>query len=157
MTTLRNAMAALLPGLALALAATFFGIAVYISIAEQPARLALSDAPQLAQWKMSFGVGIALQGPLAIMTALAGIGAWWSSRDWRWMAGGLLMLANWPWTLIFIAPINATLMGTGLEAASPASRALVEQWGQLHAVRTGIGLAATVLFIWADARRGSAS
>jgi hypothetical protein len=104
---------------------------------------------------MSFNVGLALQGALAIMTALVGIGAWWPRRDWRWMAGGLLMLANWPWTLIFIVPINATLMGAGLEAASSASRALIEQWGQLHAVRAGFGLVTTVLFIWADARRGS--
>lgn len=157
MTTLRNAMAALLPGLAIALAATFFGIAVYIAVAEQPARLALADGPLLAQWKTSFNVGIALQAPLATVTALAGIGAWWLTRDWRWMVGGLLMLVNWPWTLFFLAPINATLMGTAIDAASPASRALIEQWGQLHAVRTGLGLATTVLFIWADARRGSAS
>jgi hypothetical protein len=140
------------PGFAIALAAIFFGIAAYISLAEQPARLALSAGPMLAQWKISFSTGIVIQGALAIVAGLAGVLAWWLTRDWRWLAGGLLMLANWPWTLALIAPINSALLGTTRDAAGPASTALIERWGQLHAVRTGIGLAALALFLWASSR-----
>ena len=85
-----------LPALALTLAATFYGIALYINLAEQPARLALADMPMLQQWKVSFGVGFALQGSLTIAAGVAGLTAWWRLRDWRLGAGGLLMLANWP-------------------------------------------------------------
>lgn len=88
----------------------------------------------------------------AIAAGLGGLAAWWFRRDWRWLVGGLAMLANWPWTLAVMASINNALMATAPEAASAASRALVEQWGSAHAVRTGLGLAATALFLWAATR-----
>jgi hypothetical protein len=145
-------IARLLPALALALAATFFGIAFYINLAEQPARLALSDAPLLEQWKVSFGVGFAVQGSLTVAAGLAGIGAWWRLRDWRWGAGGLLMLANWPWTLLVIAPTNAALLAIPAEAADPESRALIEHWGLIHSGRTAMSLVAVGLFLVALAQ-----
>ena len=138
-----------LPALAVALAAMFFAIAAYINIVEQPARLVLGDAPLLQQWKLSYGMAIYLQATLAIVAGLAGIAQWWLQRDWRWLLGGLLMLANWPWTLAVVAPVNAVLMATGPEAAGAVSRALIERWADLHAARTGLGLAATILFLWA--------
>ena len=144
-----------LPVLSVALAAVFFGIALYITIAEQPARLALADAPSLAEWKVSFEVGFMVQGTLTVLAGICGIAAWWFVRDWRFIAGGLFMLANLPWTLAMIAPVNNSLTGTGADAASAASRALIEQWGQLHSVRTGFALIATMLFIWGLARRQS--
>ena len=147
-----SALRRILPSAAVALAAMFFAIAAYIGIVEQPARLALPDAPLLHQWKLSYGMAIYLQATLAIVAGLAGITAWWFQRDWRWLMGGLLMLANWPWTLAVVAPVNAVLMATGPEAADAATRALIGQWGHLHAVRTGLGLAATVLFQWAAYR-----
>jgi hypothetical protein len=53
-------IARLLPALAVALAAAFVRIAFYITLAEQPARLALADGPSLEHWKISLGVRIAL-------------------------------------------------------------------------------------------------
>lgn len=142
-------IARLLPPLALVLAAVFFGIALYINLAEQPARLALEDAPLLAEWKVSFAVGFVLQGSLTIAAGLAGLGAWWACRDWRLAAGGLLMLANWPWTLVVIAPINAALLAILPEAAGPSSRALIEDWGFVHSGRTALSFVATGFFLWA--------
>lgn len=145
-------VARLLPSLALMLASVFFGIALYINLAEQPARLALADLPLLAQWKVSFGVGFVLQGSLTVAAGLAGLGAWWVHRDWRWGAGGLLMLSNWPWTFVMIAPINAALLVVSAEAAGPASRALIEEWGFVHGGRTAISFIAVGLYLWAIAR-----
>jgi Domain of unknown function (DUF1772) len=142
-------IARLLPLLALALAAVFFGIALYINLAEQPARLGLEDAPLLEQWKVSFGVGFALQGSLAIAAGLAGLGAGWTQRDWRWAAAGLLMLANWPWTLVMIAPINAALLAAAPEAAGAMTRSLIEDWGVVHAGRTALSFIAVGLSLWA--------
>jgi hypothetical protein len=146
----------LLSTTALALTAVFLGIALYITIGEQPARLALADAALLTQWKLSVSTGIALQGSLVIAAGLLGVAAWWPERDWRWLAGGLLLLANWPWTRVMIAPINKALMATADETAGPASRALIEQWGHLHSVRALLALLAAALFVWAANRRPAA-
>lgn len=145
-------IARLLPALALSLAALFFGIALYINVAEQPARLALADMPLLEQWKVSFGIGFILQGSLTIAAGLAGLGAWWCIRDWRYAVGGLFMLANWPWTLLVIAPINTALLAISGASAGPASRALIEQWGTVHGGRTVMSCIAVGLLLWASAK-----
>ncbi len=78
-----------------------------------------------------------------------GLLAAWHTADWRWVIGAVLILANWPYTLAIIMPTNKVLMSTSPEAAGPASRALIEKWGRLHAVRTTFGIAATLAFVWA--------
>jgi Domain of unknown function (DUF1772) len=136
--------------LALIVAAVFSGAAIYVNVAEQPARLRLDDRSALAEWKPAYKRGFAMQGPLAIVGCLLGIIAWWQSGDWRWLAGALLLVANWPYTLIGIMPTNNRLMTMRLEEAGPESRALMEDWGRLHAVRTALGALATVTFLWAS-------
>ena len=135
--------------LAAVLAAAFTGAAIYISVAEQPARLLLDNRNLLIEWQYSYPVGMRMQGTLAIVTGLLGIWAWWLSRDWRWLLGAALMLANWPFTLLALMPVNLALMALAPDAADAGSRAMIEQWGMLHAVRGGLGLLATAAFLWA--------
>ncbi len=49
-------------------------------------------------------------------------------------------------------PTNNRLMATPVEQAGPESRALIERWGRLHAVRTALGFLATATFLWASLR-----
>ena len=135
---------------ALIIAALFAGAAVYISAAEQPARLALDDQALLAEWKPAYKRGAMMQAPLAMLGFLLGLSAWWQTADWRWCLGAFVLVANWPFTYAAILPTNNLLMATEPSQAGPASRALIETWGRLHAVRSVLGVGATLVFLWAS-------
>src|SRR5438445_6354378 len=133
--------------LALAVAALFAGAAFYVGFAEQPARLELDNRALLIEWKPAYKRGFAMQAPLAIVGFLLGVIAWWLSERVAFLTGAVLLVANWPWTMLAITPINRVLMATTLDAAGPESRLLVLKWNRLHAVRTVLGFAATVAFL----------
>ena len=135
--------------LALVIAALFTGAALYVSVAEHPARLNLDDRALLVEWKPAYKRGFALQAPLALAGFLLGLLAWWQTNDWRWILGAFILVANWPYTLLVIMPTNTRLMNMSASDPGPDTRRLMEKWGSLHAVRTGLGFAATAVFLWA--------
>lgn len=134
--------------LALTIAALFTGAAFYVGFAEQPARLQLDDKAALQQWKPSYHRGFLMQASLAFVGFLAGAAAWMQDGNWGWLAGALLLLANWPFTLLAIMPTNKALGDIEASEAGASSRALIVHWGHLHAVRTLLGAASTLVFLW---------
>jgi uncharacterized membrane protein len=135
-------------------AALFTGAALYINVVEQPARLRLGHSALLTEWKPSYKRGFAMQVPLAIIGFLLGMLAWWQTGRWLWVVGGLLLVTNWPYTLLVIMPVNRKLMATELLKAGRETRNLLEHWARLHAVRTALGFAATAVFLWASVSEG---
>src|SRR5262252_7863866 len=134
--------------LALTIAALFTGAAVYINIAEQPARLQLDNRSLLAEWKPAYKRGYMMQASLVIVGGFFGLVAFFASLNWRWLLGAIVLVANWPYTLFLIAPTNNRLMNTPMEAATDETRRMISRWGVLHASRSALGLVATLIFLW---------
>jgi hypothetical protein len=133
--------------LALISASAFAGAALYVNVAEQPARLVLDDQALLSEWKPSYKRGFAMQAPLAVVGCIFGLIAWWHTRELGFLVGAVLMIANWPWTLLGIMPTNNALMATDPADTTPQTRALIVKWGTLHAVRSALGSLATIAFL----------
>ncbi|MEQ1653689.1 MAG: DUF1772 domain-containing protein [Hyphomicrobium sp.] len=136
--------------LALTIAALFTGAAFYINWAEQPARLGLDDRALLAQWKPSYARGFTMQASLAVAGFLCGALTWWSTGNLAWLMGAIVLVANWPYTLLGIMPTNHILNAIPPDDAGPTSRGLIEKWAGLHAVRTVLGALSTAIFLWAS-------
>lgn len=134
--------------LALIAATLFAGAALYISLVEHPARHHLDDASMLAQWQPSYKRALPIQSGLAVIGGLSGLVAWYQVQEWQWLIGSLVLLANWPFTLIGIMPVNKRLMSMSAADAGAESRKLLDRWGGLHNVRSGLGTIAAAFFAW---------
>ena len=135
--------------LALTTAALFAGAAIYVNIAEQPARLDLDPPAMLAQWQPSYARASIMQAGIAIISCALGVLAFFFSYDWRWLLGAALIIAPWPYTMFIIMPTNKVLKSTPPAQANEDTHNLVRQWGLLHAVRTLLGFAAVAAYLWA--------
>jgi hypothetical protein len=138
--------------LALVVAAVFAGAAFYVGFAEQPARLQLDDRALLVEWKPAYKRGFAMQAPLAVIGFVLGVLAWWQTGAWLWLIGAVVLIANWPYTLLGMMATNNRLMALDVDKAGPESRAMIRTWARLHAVRTALGVAAAIIFLSASLR-----
>jgi hypothetical protein len=133
--------------LAIVVMAAFSGAAFYINFAEQPARLGLKAEAALRQWKPSYKRGFIMQSSLALLGALLGVMVFFQTGAPLWLLGGGLALANWPFTLLVIMPVNRRLTAFAPENAGEESTALIRRWGWLHACRTFMGVLSTVCYV----------
>ncbi len=133
--------------LALMTAAAFAGAAIYINVAEHPARLKLDAGPLLTQWKPAYHAGFIMQASLAVISGACAIVAFFFDWDWKWLVGAATILANWPYTLYVIMPTNHKLNAIDPASGSPDIHPLLVRWGYLHAARSALGAIATILFL----------
>jgi hypothetical protein len=138
---------------ALMVAGAFTGAAFYINIAEQPARLALDDRALLVEWKLAYRRGFAMQATLALVGFLLGTWAWHLTNNTAFLAGALVLFANWPWTIFGMLPINKRLLATPVEDAGPVTRSMLQKWNYLHGVRTLLGFLSALGFLFGIASK----
>jgi hypothetical protein len=129
-------------------AALFAGAALYINVAEQPARLTLDTRSAAAQWAPSYMRATWMQAPLALVSLVCGFAVWLMSGGTGWLIAAVLIGLVVPFTFVGIMSTNKSLLSPGRDLASPDTRALLERWGRLHMVRTALSLVATVLYLW---------
>ena len=128
--------------------ALFAGAALYVNLAEHPARMGLETSIAAKQWAPSYKRATWMQAPLALLGLVAGGAAWLMGGGVAWLVAGLLIGAVVPFTFIVVMPTNHKLLAPGRDLGSSETRALLEKWGKLHAVRTALSLLATLLCIW---------
>jgi hypothetical protein len=139
--------------LAILTASVFAGAALYVSLVEHPARMTLDTKAAAMEWAPSYARGTLMQAPLALISLLTGLGAWLLGAGVAWAVAALLVGAVVPFTFVAIMPTNTALGAAGRDLASVETRALLVRWGRLHAVRTVLSLAATLLYLCLALRR----
>jgi hypothetical protein len=125
----------------------FAGAAIYISLVEHPARMQCDTRTAATVWAPSYQRATMMQAPLAVLSCIAGMVVWWFSAGTLWLIGALLIGSVVPYTLIVIKPTNTQLLTQGRDLTSSETRALLEEWGRLHAFRSVLSLAASLTFL----------
>ena len=129
-------------------AALFAGAALYINVAEHPARMGLETKLAALQWAPSYKRATLLQAPLALVSFAAGTAAWIFGANVWWLVAALFIGAVVPFTFFVVMPTNHKLLEPGRDLTSVQTRKLLEKWGKLHAVRTAFSLIASILYLW---------
>src|SRR5687768_12711944 len=131
-----------------ALSSTLFaGAALYINVAEHPARMSCGIELAATVFGPSYRRAAPMQIMLALIATAAGLLSWWTEGKVLWLVGALVMFAVIPFTLMAVMPTNRQLLDPGLDRTSYNTRRLLQRWGALHAVRTIVSLAASCIFL----------
>lgn len=137
--------------IALVSAAIFFGAAFYINFAEHNGRMGLTPDSAVRQWVPAYMRGNMMQGSLALISGVAGLIVGWNTGNGNWLAGGLFMLANGPWTMLAIKPLNKKLIAfhAGQSAQEEHEvKVLLCSWCERHAIQTCLAGMAIISYIF---------
>src|SRR3712207_7179921 len=105
----------LLEILATLAAGLFAGAAIYIDLAEQPARKKIDIAAALTEWRPSYKRAAVVQPLLAAVGFLSALATWLTGASIWWLVGGVLLVAVIPYTLIVVFPTNDKLLDVAID------------------------------------------
>jgi hypothetical protein len=100
----------------------------------------------MAQWRPSYERATKLQASLAVVAGVCGAVLWVRGNGTLWLWGSTLIFSVVPFTLIVIRPTNKRLEESDRDTGSDETRRLLEKWGHLHAVRSGLSFVASILY-----------
>jgi hypothetical protein len=129
-------------------AGLFAGAAIYITVAEHPARMECGAPVAVAEFGPSYRRAAVMQAALAAIGSVAGASAWWLGAGRPWLIGAVVLSFVVPFTVLVIMPTNQRLLDPGLDKTSAEADALLVRWGRLHAVRSVAGAVSFLLFVW---------
>jgi len=140
-------MLALFQTLAALCCTWFAGAAVYINLVEHPARMSCDTETAVAVWAPSYQRATVMQATLAVTSFLTGLGAWLLGAGQGWLVAAVLIGLVVPYTFVAVMPVNRRLLAPGRDTATGETRELLDRWAQLHAVRSALGVAASVVYL----------
>lgn len=140
-------MADTLQFLAVLCATLFAGAAIYINVAEHPARMACGTVFAATVFGPSYKRAAAMQVLLALVATVTGLMCWWLLHKPMWLVGTVVMFSVIPFTLMAIMPTNHQLLNPRLDRSAESTRRLLVKWGRLHAVRSMLSLMASCIFL----------
>jgi hypothetical protein len=125
----------------------FTGAAIHVNLVGHPARIGCYTQTDAAEWEPRFKRATIMQASLAILSCLAGAGAWRLSGDILWLFGAVIIGLVVPFTLIAIMPANHKLLQLNRNLASDETRELLDKWGKLHSLRSVLSLIASLIYL----------
>lgn len=125
----------------------FAGVALYINVAEHPARMTIPIEYAVSQWAPSYKKAAMLQASLAMISILGGLISFLISGGSQYLISALLMAFVFGFTMTVIMPVNKKLLSlkTMEEKKQKQVETMLIKWNRLHAVRTIAAL--TAVFI----------
>lgn len=138
--------------IAFAAACAYLGASLYITIVEQPARLALAPGAMIREWAPSSRRGFIMLSTLAVVAAVLAYVDYAASRDARLLIGGTVMLASILYVYFVVVPVDVLLNALPAERGRVAVRELMREWGLLEWGQMAIALAACILLGWVIAQ-----
>lgn len=126
----------------------FCGAAVYVSIAEHPARIECGTQLAATVFGPSYRRAATMQASLALLATIAAIITWFLGGTVLWLIGAVFIFLVIPFTLIVIMPTNKLLLSGDLDKNSKTTSDLLDKWGKLHAIRSALSLLSSLLFLY---------
>jgi hypothetical protein len=122
--------------LALFFCGTFFGAAVYISIAQHPASMESGIPVAEKFFPPMYARAAPMQIVSAIVGTLGGLAQWYLTNDVFWIIGAGLLLFVIPFTLVILKPINDQLLDLAAQRTESETEKLLNSWAPRHLVRS---------------------
>lgn len=126
----------------------FCGAAVYINIAEHPARIECGTQLAATVFGPSYRRAATMQASLALLATTAAIMTWFLGGTVLWLIGAVFIFLVIPFTLIVIMPTNKLLLSGDLDKNAKTTGDLLDKWGKLHAIRSVLSLLSSLLFLY---------
>ena len=127
--------------------AIFAGAAIYINVAEHPARMGCDTKTAVTVWAPSYQRAYVMQASLAVIGCVCGIAVWLLGGGILWLLGAVCIGVVIPFTFVVIMPTNRALLAQGRDLGSEETRGLLVRWGRLHGVRSVLSLVSSLLFM----------
>jgi hypothetical protein len=124
--------------------AMFAGGALYVSIVEQPARMAAGMAAARAQFGPSYDRAAIWQGGSAVIALAVGVAAAIVEGDWLWGASAVSTGLAVPWTLVVMLPAVRVLHDEE-DLPDDEAASVFRKWELRHLVRSVLGASGLIL------------